>query len=89
MEGILVTKFYSPIGNLQGHAPIKYIPLFTLRTFQGMIIEDPDTFMLEIYVICRSYYYTTNEHKIKLFPSTLKGEILSSFIALSKASINS
>jgi len=55
---------------------VKNIPLSTLPTFQGTIIEDVDTFLFEFDVLYMIYDYTTDEHKLKLFPNTLNGVAL-------------
>ena len=39
-------------------APMKNIPLSSLPSFQGMDVEDPDTFLFEFDVLCRGYDYT-------------------------------
>lgn len=62
---------------------MKNIPLSYLPSFQGMVFEDPDTFMLEFNVLCRSYDYTSDAQKLKLFHATLKGEALRWFMRLS------
>ena len=61
-----------PIAN----APMKEITLQNLPTFHGLISEDPHTFLFEFDVLCRGYDYITEPTKLKLFPSTLKGESL-------------
>jgi len=54
------TTFEFPIGNIGGEAPTKIIPLSSLPSFRGMTLEDPDTFLFEVYVLCRIYDYTTD-----------------------------
>lgn len=76
------TTFEFPIGDIRGEAPMKNIPLSSLPSFQGMIVEDPDTFLFEFDVLCRSYDYVSDAHKLKLFPATLKGEALRWFMGL-------
>lgn len=63
-------------------APMKNIPLSSLLSFQGMALEDPNNFMFEFDVLCRSYEYTSNAQKLKLFPDTLKGASLRWFMRL-------
>jgi len=82
------TIFEFPIGNLRGEAPMKNIPLSSLPSFQGMTMEDPDTFLFEFDVLCRSYDYTIDAQKLKLFPATFKGEALRWFMGLGPASIS-
>jgi len=43
-----VTTFEFPIGVIRGKAPMKNIPLSTIPSFQGMTIEDPHTFLLNL-----------------------------------------
>ena len=64
--------FPFPIPPQQGNQNLKNIPITALPKFYGLIIEDPKTFLFEFDILYRSYYYTTNAHKLKLFPSTLK-----------------
>lgn len=40
-----ITTFEFPISDIRGEAPMKNIPLSFLPFFQGMIVEDPDTFL--------------------------------------------
>jgi len=82
------TTFKFPIGNIRGEAPMKNISLSSLPPFQVMTVEDLDTFMFEFDVLCRSYDYTIDAHKLKLFPATLKGETLRWFMVLGPASIS-
>jgi hypothetical protein len=65
-----------PIVDPVSNAPMKEIPLQNLPTFHGLILEDPDAFLFEFDVLCRGYDYTSEPKKLKLFPSTLKGEAL-------------
>ena len=66
---------------------MKNIPLSFLPSFKRMVFEDPDTFMFEFDVLCRSYDYTSDTHKLKLFPVTLKGEALRWFMRLGASMI--
>ena len=43
-----------------------------LPHFHGLTTEDPDTFLFEFSVLCRTYEYVEDEQKLKLFPSTLE-----------------
>ena len=61
---------------------MKNIPSTTLPKFYGLIIEDPKTFLFEFDIIFRSYGYTIDAHKLKLFPSTLKEASLRWFMSL-------
>jgi hypothetical protein len=47
-----------PIGDLpRGVAPMKNIPLSPLPNFHGLSSEDPDEFLFEFDILCRSYDY--------------------------------
>ena len=50
--------------------------------FYGLITKDPETFLFEFDVLCQSYDYTMDAHKLKLFPSTLKEVALRWFMSL-------
>jgi len=52
-----------------------------------MTVEDPDTFLFEFNVLCRSYDYTLDAQKMKLILATLKGETLRWFMGLGSATI--
>jgi hypothetical protein len=72
-----------PIGDLpRGVAPMKNIPLSSLPNFHGLSSEDPDEFLFEFDILCRSYDYISNAKKLKLFPATLKGNALRWFMSL-------
>jgi hypothetical protein len=43
----------------RGMAPMKNIPLSDMPNFHGLSTEDPDEFMFEFDILCRSYDYTT------------------------------
>jgi len=65
-----------PIRETNGDTKMKNISPFALPHFHGLTSKDPDTFLFEFDVICRTYDYTTDEQKLKLFPSTLKDATL-------------
>jgi len=72
-----------PIGDLpRGATPMKNIPLLALPNFHGLSSEDPDEFIFEFDILCRSYDYVTNAQELKLFPATLKGTALRWFMSL-------
>lgn len=83
----IVTTFEFPIGDIIGEAPMKNIPLSSLPSFQGMTIEDTDTFLFEFDALSRSYDYVLDAQKLKLFLATLKGVALRWFMGLGSASI--
>jgi len=51
---------------------MKNIPPSVLPNFYGMSSEDLDSFMFEFDILCRTYGYTDDTHKLHLFPITLK-----------------
>ena len=60
---------------------MKNIPFLALPNFHGLSSEDPDEFLFEFDILCRSYDYVTNAQKLKLFPTTLKGNALRWFMS--------
>ena len=61
---------------------MKNIPPSSLPTFYGKSNEDPNTFLFEFNILCRSYNYLQDAHKLKLFPATLKDSSLRWFMGL-------
>ena len=61
---------------------MKNISPLVLPCFYGKAVEDPDEFLFEFDILCRSYDYTTNAQKLKLFPATLKENVLRWFMSL-------
>jgi hypothetical protein len=74
--------FEFPIHESNGEAKMKNINPSTLPHFHGLVSKDPDTFLFEFAIICRTYDYTTDEKNLKLFPSTLKDSSLRWFMSL-------
>ena len=66
---------------------MKNIPPSSLPNFYGKNNEYPDTFLFEFDILCRSYNYLQDAHKLKLFPSTLKDYALTWFMGLGEYSI--
>ena len=66
----------------QGNQNLKNIPSIALPKFYGLITEDLKTFLFQFDILCRSYDYTTDSHKLKLFPSTLREDTLRWFMSL-------
>ena len=66
---------------------MKNIPPSSLPTFYGKSNEDPDTFLFEFDILCRSYNYLQDAHKLKLFLATLKDSSLRWFMGLGESSI--
>ena len=71
-----------PIREVDGETKMKNIIPLALPHFQGIISEDLDTFMFEFFVVCRTYDYTSDDQKLKLFPSTLKDATLHWFMGM-------
>ena len=71
----------------QGTQNLKNIPSAILPKFYGLITEDPKTFLFEFDILFQSYDYTTNAHKLKLFPSTLKEAALRWFMSLGASDV--
>ena len=61
---------------------MKNIPPLALPHFHGMSFEDPDSFLFEFDIVCRSYNYVRDAQKLKLFPATLKDSALRWFTGL-------
>lgn len=77
-----------PIGDLpRGETPMKNIQLSALPNFHGLSSEDPDEFLFEFDILCRSYDYVSHNQKLKLFPTTLKGNPLRWFMGLGAQAI--
>jgi hypothetical protein len=62
------STFRFPIKETNEETKMKNIPHSTLPNFHGLSKEDPDTFLFEFDVLCRSYDYVTDAQKLKLFP---------------------
>ena len=79
--------FGFPILDTMQDVTMKNIPPSSLPTFYGKSNEDPDIFLFEFDILFRSYNYLQDAHKLKLFPSTLKGSTLRWFMGLGKFTI--
>ena len=66
---------------------MKNIPPSVLPNFYGMSTEDLDAFMFEFDILCRTYGYTDDIHKLRLFPATLKAVSLKWFMGLGEQTI--
>src|ERR1700733_10110762 len=71
-----------PIRETNGEMKMKNISPSALPHFHGLTTKYPDTFLFEFVVLCRTYDYTEDEQKLKLFPSTLKDATLCWFMGL-------
>ncbi len=67
---------------------MKNISPYVLPNFHGLRNEDPETFLFEFEVVCRTYDYLEDAQKLKLIPSTLKGVALKWFMGLLTQSIS-
>ena len=76
-----------PIRETNGDTKMKNIICSALPHFQGLTTEDPDTFLFEFAIICRTYDYAEDEKKLKFFTSTLKDAALHWFMGLPGNSI--
>ena len=65
-------SFGFPIVDDDSQVTMKNISPSVLPNFHGLRNEDPETFLFEFKVLCRSYDYFPDTHKLKLFPTTLK-----------------
>jgi hypothetical protein len=79
--------FGFPILDITRDVSMKNIPLSSLPHFHGMSTKDPDSFLFEFDILCRSYNYTDSAQKLKLFPATLKDSTLRWFMSLGEHTI--
>jgi hypothetical protein len=89
-EGNVATEtetFGFPILDISRNVSMKNIPLSSLPTFRGMSTEDLDLFLFEFDILCRSYNYSDDAQKLKLFPSTMKDSSLRCFMSLGENTI--
>ena len=68
--------FGFPIFDEDTIATMKNIAPSILPNFHGLRSEDPEIFLFEFEVLCRSYDYLFDTQKLKLFPTTLKDATL-------------
>jgi len=76
-----------PIKETNGDDRMKNIIHIALPHFHGLTSEDPDTFIFELFVFCRTYDYAFDDHKLNFFPSTLKDATLHWFMGLPRGRI--
>ena len=74
--------FIFPLPSLVTNANLKNIPPTALPKFYGLAAEDPNTFLFEFDILCHSFDYNIDAHKLKLFPATLKELALRWFMGL-------
>ena len=85
-EEKLVT-FEFPIKETGGATKMKKIPPSALPNFCGTSSEDPNAFLFEFDVLCRSYDYYSNAQKLNFIHATLKDATLRWFMGLGSNSI--
>lgn len=68
---------------------MKVIPPQNVPNFHGIASKDLYAFLFEFNILCWGYDYTTDPKKVKLFPSTMKGEMLLWFMGSGGGNINS
>ena len=71
-----------PILDIAQDVIMKKIPPSSLPTFYRKSNEDPDTFLFEFDILCRSYNYLQDGHKLNIFLATLKESALRWFMGL-------
>jgi hypothetical protein len=81
------STFGFPIKETDEESKMKNIPHSSLLNFHGLSKEDPDTFLFEFDVLCRSYDYVPDAQKLKLFTATLKSVTLQWLMGLGKDNI--
>ena len=86
-ENQIEATFGFPILDTMQDVTMKNIPPSSLPTFYGKRNEDLDTFMFKFDILCRSYNYLQDAHKLKLFPATLKDFTLIWFMGLGESTI--
>ena len=75
-----------PIQDMDINVHMKNISPFFLPNFHGMRIEDPEKFLFEFEILCRSYGYLSHTKKLRLFLATLKDKALKWLIQSPKQS---
>ncbi len=81
--------FGFPILDLVQNITMKNILPSALPTFYGKPSEDPNVFLFDFDILCGSYNYALDAHKLKLFPVTLKYFSLRWFMSLGECTIRS
>jgi hypothetical protein len=65
--------FEFPIRETNGETKMKNINPSSLPHFHGLISEDPNTFLFEFEVVCRTYDYASDDKNLKLFSLYIEG----------------
>ena len=76
-----------PIVDEEAHTKMKNMSPSVLPNFYGLRSEDPEAFLFEFEVLCRTYDYLEDSQKLKVLPSTLKAATLKWFMGLVTQSI--
>ena len=79
--------FGFPILYLRPNVNMKNIPPLVLPYFHWLVTKDPNLLLFEFNILCRSYNYFNDAHKLKLFYATLKYFALRWFMGLGEGSI--
>jgi hypothetical protein len=83
------TNLEFPIKEIDEETKMKNIHHSSLPKFHGLSKEDLDTFPFEFDVLCKSYDYVIDAHKLNIFPATLKIVALRWFMGIGKDIIRS
>ena len=81
-ENLTETTFRFPILDTAQDVNMNNITPSSLPTFYGKSNKDSDTFLFKFDILCRSYNYLQDAHKLKKFPATLKESALRWFMGL-------
>ena len=83
------STFEFPIVDPNTQIQMKNISPSALPHFYGKVHEDLESFLFEFDIFCRSYDYSSDSQKLKLFPTTLKDAALRWFMGLGGNTISS
>ena len=72
-ESTFKFPIHEPEDNPDEEIKMKNIPPSVLPNFYGMASEDPNSFLFEFDIACRTYGYTDDAYRLRLFPATSKG----------------
>jgi hypothetical protein len=68
VHGTEEVTFGFPIVDPNTNVQMKNIHPSVLPHFHGLVSEDPDSFLFKFDILCRSYDYTSDAQKLRLFP---------------------
>ena len=86
-ESTFKFPIHEPEDNHDEEIKMKNIPPSVLPNFYGMASEEPDSFLFEFDIVCRTYGYTDDAHRLRLFPATLKASALKWFMGIGEHAI--